>query len=121
MPRLLDWSADTARIAFDFRSVSVSPQREHTDEVREIACEVAARRLWDYIDGRLSPMSRKELDRHLSDCSGCPRFVASAELLREALANMAEGTAATGVPDECGDLRARVVAALHDVGLSRQR
>ncbi len=90
----------------------MSPQREHTDEVREIVCEVAARRLWDYIDGRLSPMSRKELDRHLVDCSGCPRFVSFAELLREALANMAEGAAAPGGSEEYGDLRARLRARL---------
>ena len=90
----------------------MSPQREHPDGVREIVCEVAARRLWDYIDGRLSPMSRKEVDRHLADCSGCPRFVSFAELMREALAKMPEGGAAPGGSDEYGDLRARLRARL---------
>ncbi|HEY5061748.1 MAG TPA: zf-HC2 domain-containing protein [Gemmatimonadaceae bacterium] len=63
---------------------------DETGETGEITCEVAARRLWDYIDGRLSPMSHSEVDQHLAVCSGCPQFVTFAQLMRESLAGCAD-------------------------------
>jgi len=57
----------------------------------EITCEAAALRLWDYVDRRLSAISQAEVEAHLAMCSGCPRFVAFAQLMRGGLAQLAEG------------------------------
>ncbi|GJG86722.1 hypothetical protein tb265_19030 [Gemmatimonadetes bacterium T265] len=54
--------------------------------VAEISCDVAARRLWDYVDGRLPNTPREELEAHLAVCAACPTHVAFARAMRRALA-----------------------------------
>jgi len=77
-----------------------------------LTCEQAARRLWAYVDGRLSPLSRTELEEHLATCAGCPRFFAFATLIRDTLAAL--GPASEGRADSGAEaaLRIRVRSAL---------
>lgn len=83
--------------------------------VAEIACDVAARRLWDYIDGRLPDPSRAELDAHLAVCAACATHVAFARALRRALADAGAGRL-SGASHAA--LRARLRVAL---GAARDR
>jgi anti-sigma factor RsiW len=76
-----------------------------------VSCEAAALRLWDYVDGRLSAMSQAEVDEHLAVCSGCPRFVAFAQLMRDRLAQLAERDDTESTHDA---LRERLRATLAD-------
>lgn len=76
-----------------------------------IACDVAARRLWDYIDGRLPDPLRAELDAHLAVCAACPTHVAFARAMRRALADAGAGS----LPDtRDAVLRARLRVAFDD-------
>ncbi len=51
-----------------------------------IDCETAVRRLWDYLDGRLSIMAREEVELHLATCELCPSHFAFARTMRAGLA-----------------------------------
>jgi hypothetical protein len=51
-------------------------------------CERVARRLWDYIDRRLSESVVAEIEAHLAICEGCPRVVAFARLMRRVLSTL---------------------------------
>jgi anti-sigma factor RsiW len=51
-----------------------------------IDCETAVRRLWDYLDGRLTTMSRREVELHLESCAGCPPHFTFARAMKQALA-----------------------------------
>ncbi|UCF41657.1 MAG: mycothiol system anti-sigma-R factor [Gemmatimonadota bacterium] len=42
-----------------------------TDEPREIDCLEALDRLYDYIDGELTPARAEEVRRHLEQCKPC--------------------------------------------------
>jgi hypothetical protein len=75
--------------------------------VNEIACEDAARRLWDYLDGRSPEMSREEMDAHLEHCAGCSRFVEFARVMRVGLSSLRDGTRVEAESDFT-DLEARV-------------
>lgn len=53
-----------------------------------ITCEATALRLWDYVDLRLSTMSRAEVRAHLAVCPRCARVVAFARRMRTGLAHL---------------------------------
>jgi anti-sigma factor (TIGR02949 family) len=42
-----------------------------TDEQRDIDCQEALERLYDYIDGELTPARAEEIKRHLEHCEPC--------------------------------------------------
>jgi anti-sigma factor RsiW len=73
-----------------------------------IDCEVAVRRLWDYLDGRLPEMARAEVEAHLASCASCPPHFAFARTIQRALASSAPPVVQT----EEDRLRERVRAAL---------
>ena len=83
--------------------------------VRAIACDVAMRWLWDYVDARLPGAPRVALEVHLATCAACPAHVAFARAMRHALADApAPGPADARASDDAGQtpLRARVQRAL---------
>jgi anti-sigma factor (TIGR02949 family) len=87
--------------------MTTSPQ---DDAVRPapIDCEVAVRRLWDYLDGRLPEIARAEVEAHLESCAHCPPHFDFARTMQRALA-----ASAPSAPDSAEDLlRERVRAAL---------
>lgn len=76
-----------------------------------VDCESVVRRLWDYLDGRLTAMTHDEVEAHLASCERCPPHFTFASDMRKALA-------ASPVPvssDEESRLRARVRNALESV------
>ena len=78
-----------------------------------IACETAARRLWDHIDGRLPELARNEVEAHLAICSLCaPRF-AFARVVKHALGEIGAHKAPAQLDgEECNALGARIQEAL---------
>ena len=76
-----------------------------------IDCATAVRRLWDYLDGRLSAMAQDEVEAHLATCERCPPHFMFAQRMQRSLA-------ATAVPaisdEEEARLRERVRRALND-------
>ncbi len=82
--------------------------------VDPIDCEIAIRRLWDYLDGRLGALARDEMDAHLATCELCPAHFAFAKQMRAALAASAEPR--LGGSDEA-QLRDRVRQALARIGM----
>lgn len=51
-------------------------------------CATAVRRLWDYLDGRLPPLAREEVDAHLATCAHCPPHFEFAERMKASLGKM---------------------------------
>jgi len=83
-----------------------------------IDCEAAVRRLWDYLDGRVSVVARGEIEAHLATCALCPPHFVFAERMKAALT----AAAAPVMPqDDEQRLRARVRAALARFALDGQR
>lgn len=77
-----------------------------------IDCETAVRRLWDYLDGRLPPSARDEVEAHLAVCEYCPPHFSFAKEMQATLA----ASAAPMITDaEEAELRERVRAALRRV------
>ena len=74
-----------------------------------IDCETAVRRLWDYLDGRLSTAARHEVEAHLAVCEYCPPHFSFANEIRVTLAASAPPAITDG---EEAQLRERVRAAL---------
>jgi anti-sigma factor RsiW len=56
------------------------------DTPNAIDCITAVRRLWDYLDGRLSPVAHDEVEAHLSTCQKCPPHFMFAERMKRSLA-----------------------------------
>lgn len=54
-----------------------------------IDCETAVRRLWDFLDGRLSAVAHDEVEAHLAACALCPPHFAFARAIRASLATLA--------------------------------
>jgi anti-sigma factor RsiW len=73
-----------------------------------ISCEAAVRRLWDFLDGRLPPGLRTEVEAHLAACEECPPHF---DFSSRTLAALRE---ARPPDDDAGDaaLRRRVADAL---------
>jgi anti-sigma factor RsiW len=74
-----------------------------------IDCEAAVRRLWDYLDARLPPSARDEVEAHLAVCEYCPPHFSFA---REMQATLAASAAPMVTDAEEAELRDRVRAAL---------
>ena len=51
-----------------------------------IECATAVRRLWDYLDGRLSPVAHDEVEAHLAMCEKCPSHFMFSERIKRSLA-----------------------------------
>jgi len=74
-----------------------------------IDCATAVRRLWDYLDGRLSTIAHGEVEAHLATCEKCPPHFDFAERMKSSLA----GRAAPPISDvDESRLRDRVLGAL---------
>jgi anti-sigma factor RsiW len=74
-----------------------------------IDCATAVRRLWDYLDGRLSAPARDEVESHLATCAKCPPHFEFAERMKRSLA----GAAVPAIShEEEARLRGRVRSAL---------
>jgi anti-sigma factor RsiW len=83
------------------------------DEARRgaIECETTVRRLWDYLDARVSSMARDDVEAHLASCELCaPHFVFASEM-RSALAASLPASSS----EEESKLRYRVRSALRRV------
>lgn len=78
-----------------------------------IDCETAVRRLWDYLDGRLSAIAKHEVEAHLETCERCPPHFDFARSIRSALAASAPPPLGT---DEETQLEERVRTALARLG-----
>lgn len=50
-----------------------------------IDCLTAVRRLWDYLDGRLSVVAHDEVEAHLATCEKCPPHFAFADRMKHSL------------------------------------
>ena len=73
-----------------------------------IDCATAVRRLWDFLDGRLTAVAHDEVEAHLATCALCPPHFAFARAIRASLA-------VSALPGEDADetrLRLRVRGAL---------
>ncbi|MBW3552401.1 MAG: zf-HC2 domain-containing protein [Gemmatimonadetes bacterium] len=78
-----------------------------------IGCQEALQRLYEYLDGELTPDTTEEVRRHIDLCAGCYPEVRSATEFRDALHR-----AALGQP-LCPDaLRRKVAEMLREEGLS---
>ncbi|HEY0778440.1 MAG TPA: zf-HC2 domain-containing protein [Gemmatirosa sp.] len=73
-----------------------------------IDCETAVRRLWDFLDGRLSAVARDEVEAHLAACALCPPHFAFARAIRASLAV----SALPGDDADEAQLRQRIRGAL---------
>ncbi len=73
-----------------------------------IDCVTAVRRLWDYLDRRLTAPRAEEVEAHLAVCEQCPPHFLFARELQSALAG------STPPSDSVNDdrLRARIALAL---------
>jgi anti-sigma factor RsiW len=69
----------------------------------------AVRRLWDFLDGRLTPIAHDEVEAHLATCEKCPPHFLFAERMKRSLA--AAALPALSGEDEAR-LRARIRGAL---------
>jgi anti-sigma factor (TIGR02949 family) len=75
-------------------------------------CEAIVRRLWPYVDDRLPASDRERVTRHLEECTDCLSHFDFARAFLDAV------HAARPPAREDAALRARVLAALSDHGLS---
>jgi anti-sigma factor (TIGR02949 family) len=79
---------------------------------RRSECEAIVRRLWPYVDGKLSDSDRERVTRHLEECSDCVSHFDFAKAFLDAV----HAARAPLCEDEA--LRTRVIAALNDRGRS---
>lgn len=77
-----------------------------------IDCLTAVRRLWDYLDGRLTPIAHEEVEAHLATCAKCPSHFLFAEKMKRSLAGAATPPIST---EEETRLRERIHGALSRV------
>jgi anti-sigma factor (TIGR02949 family) len=79
---------------------------------RRSECEAVVRRLWPYVDDKLPDSDRERVTRHLEECADCLSHFDFARAFLDAV------HAARPPANEDEALRARVIAALNDQGLS---
>ena len=77
-----------------------------------IGCQEALQRLYEYLDGELTPETTEEVRRHIELCAGCYPEVKTTTEFRDALHR-----AAAGQPLCPESLRHRVAAMLKEEGL----
>ncbi len=75
-------------------------------------CEAIVRRLWPYVDDKLPDSDRERVTRHLEECADCLSHFDFARAFLDAV------HAARPPVKEDEALRARVIAALNDQGVS---
>ena len=74
-----------------------------------IDCATAVRRLWDYLDGRLTAAAHAEVEAHLATCEKCPPHFEFAQRMKASLAASAAPAISS---DDDARLRDRVRGAL---------
>lgn len=74
-----------------------------------IDCLTAVRRLWDYLDGRLSVVAHDEVEAHLATCEKCPPHFVFAQRMQQSLAGSTAGEISS---EDESRLRDRVCGAL---------
>jgi len=77
-------------------------------------CEQAVRALWDYLDSALDALKMAVIDDHLARCAPCREHAQFERTLIDRIRGIRREH------DDPSALRVRVLAALHDAGLSRQ-
>ena len=77
-----------------------------------IGCQEALQRLYEYLDGELTPETTEEVRRHIELCAACYPGVRTATEFRDALHRAAQGQPLC--PD---DLRRKVADMLREEGL----
>ncbi len=77
-------------------------------------CEQAIRALWDYLDSALGALKMAVIDDHLARCAPCREHAQFERTLIDRIRGIRRAH------DDPGALRVRVLAALHEAGLSRQ-
>lgn len=78
-----------------------------------IGCQEALQRLYEYLDGELTPETDAEVRRHIDICAACYPEVKSATEFRDALQRAARGQPLCPEP-----LRRRIAEMLEAEGLS---
>ncbi|HUG40107.1 MAG TPA: zf-HC2 domain-containing protein [Longimicrobiales bacterium] len=78
-----------------------------------MGCQQALQRLYEYLDGELTPETTEEVRRHIELCAGCYPEVKTATEFRDALQRAARGQPLC--PDS---LRRKVAEMLREEGLS---
>ena len=79
---------------------------------RRSECEAIVRRLWPYVDDKLPDADRERVTRHLEECADCLSHFDFARVFLDAV------HAASPPANEDEALRARIIAALKEQGLS---
>ncbi|HYW51538.1 MAG TPA: zf-HC2 domain-containing protein [Gemmatimonadaceae bacterium] len=79
-----------------------------------IDCETTVRRLWDFLDGGVSAMVRREVEAHLATCADCTGHFDFAALTLTTLAAMRAGVLST---HDDTVLRAKLRHALVTAGI----
>jgi mycothiol system anti-sigma-R factor len=79
---------------------------------RRSECESIVRRLWPYVDNKLSASDRERVTRHLEDCADCLSHFDFARAFLDAV----RAARPCGTEDEV--LRRRVLTSLRDHGMS---
>ena len=82
------------------------------DEIHSIDCDMAIRKLWDYLDEELDDQKMAEVRHHLDECSSCLPHAEFSEKFLSALNQVRERHL---MPVEA---RAQVMAALANAGYS---
>src|SRR3954471_8344014 len=98
-----------SRASIPCRSESQQRQ-ESTMDSRRSECEAIVRRLWPYVDDKLSYLDRESVKRHLEECADCLSHFDFATAFLNAV------HAARPRVNEDSALRERVIAALNDQG-----
>lgn len=99
--------------------MSHTPESGETRSAAVIDCEVAVRRLWDFLDGRLPTIAREEVEAHLATCLLCPPHFEFAEEMQRVLANSASAEPGDASElDSVSELHARVANALRRQALA---
>jgi anti-sigma factor (TIGR02949 family) len=80
---------------------------------REVDCKHVIRRLWDYLDGRVSDEEREQIVAHLAWCNGCSSHYRFEQEFITAVGRLRRGDA------EYDGLRASIVDKLRALGLER--
>jgi anti-sigma factor (TIGR02949 family) len=80
---------------------------------RELDCKHVIRRLWDYLDGRVSEDEREGIVAHLAWCNGCASHYRFEEEFIAAVGKLRRGD------DEYDGLRSQIVDKLRALGLER--
>jgi anti-sigma factor (TIGR02949 family) len=85
-----------------------------SDEIHSIDCDMAIRKLWDYLDDELDDQRMAEVRKHLEECSSCLPHAEFSEKFLDALNKVRDRHL---MPSEA---RAQVMDALSNVGYTEK-